>query len=226
MQALDRRSGMTLTGFTITEWVAFGSAAIALISLVTNWFVLRRQLRLHQEEIRTAVDAERGRWCADALTAFETASSWFETPADAPSPPGETPHLVAARLSTLADLGRLHFPNFDPNNHGSDKAAAFRGHRQPAIDAMLLVHDLMRDAHRLPPASRVEAAALVFDCRRLLISEVQIASDPRRLAVLAPSHAHSVRAVRRDTTRQIEPLAQRLAALDIEARSFGGKRPF
>lgn len=217
---------MAFTGFTIAEWVAVGSAVIALISLVTNWFVLRRQLRLQQEEVRTAVDAERGRWCAEALTAFEAASRWLETRPDAPLPSEETPLDVAARLSTLADLGRLHFPNFDPTRHGADKAAAFRGHRQPAIDAMLLVHDLMREAHRLAPARRAEAAALVFDCRRLLISEVQIASDPRRLAILAPNRAHSVRAVKRDATRQIEPLAQRLAALEVGTPSFNGNRPF
>lgn len=206
------------------DWLAAASAAIAALSLMANWLVVRRQIRLQQEEIRTAVDAERARWCADVLGAFESAALWLDRANREPAA-AEPPLAIAERFSALADLGRLYFPNLDPNRHGAAKAAAFRGHRQPAIDAILLAHDVMRTADRLPASVRGEVSGVLFEARRLLISEVHISADPRRLTALAPGAATSLRSVRKDPTRQIEPLLDRALQAGAGLPSFADRRP-
>lgn len=209
---------------SLEEWIAIGSALVALLSLSANAIVVRRQLRLQTEEIRTALDAETARWCADVLASFnDVAVSLNARAAGNERAAGPSPIQLTERLSSLADLGRLYFPNFEPNRRGAEKPAAFRGDRQPAIDAVLLVHDLARALARLTPDQIRAAHAAVIDARRLLISEVAIARDPRRIAILNPRAARSYRAATRDATREIAPVALRLAQSGLSLPSFAEK---
>jgi hypothetical protein len=86
---------------------------------------------------------------------------------------------IAQRLSACADRGRLFFPNEAPSEHGQDKEAAFQGFRPPVLDAVVFAASLLE---RLPAegGSDEEAARFMTKCRRLLVSEVQNAIDPRR----------------------------------------------
>ncbi|MBX2855392.1 MAG: hypothetical protein KTR21_10405 [Rhodobacteraceae bacterium] len=204
------------------DLIAFASAGVAVLSLIANGMVVRRQLRLQTEEIRAAIDAETSRWCADVLQAFEAASTRLDEIAagHAASASGARTAALAERFSTLADIGRLYFPNFEPESRGGEKPAAFRGDRQPAIDAVLFAYDVACNLDALTPEQAREALKLLFDTRRLLISEVLIARDPRRLEVLNPKAEKTYREAVKDETRQIWPLVRRLEEIGVTPRAF------
>ena len=206
----------------IPDLVAVVSAGIAVLSLIANGMVVRRQLRLQTEEIRAALDAETSRWCKDVLQAFEAAATRLDEIAAGREIAADSPRTMAMaeRLSTLADIGRLYFPNFEPESRGDEKPAAFRGDRQPAIDAVLFAYDLACNLDTLTPDQAQGARGLLFDTRRLLISEVLIARDPRRLEVLNPKAEKTYRDTMKDETRQIWPLVRRLEALGLQLRAF------
>ena len=206
----------------IPDLVAVVSAGIAVLSLLANGMVVRRQLRLQTEEIRAALDAETSRWCADVLQAFEAASTRLDAIAagQTSGDPAYRTAALAERFSTLADIGRLYFPNFEPESRGNDKPAAFRGDRQPAIDAVLLAYDVACGLDDVSPEQAREVLKLLFDTRRLLISEILIARDPRRLEVLNPKAEKTYRDTMKDETRQIWPLVRRLEGIGVAPRAF------
>lgn len=215
---------MTGFDFTLETGVALGSAAIALISLLLNHSVVRRQLALHREEIRTAVDREKAGWLAETLQAFAEAEALALA-----GPRAELEGrrlLVAQRLSTLADQGRLSFPNLDPQKKGAENPAAYQGSRQPALDAVIMAHDLMRELPDLlangaePAAAGQEVQRLLFQCRRILVSEVQKSVDPRRRAeVLAAQRRRGARE-REVSYAEVRDVVNKMEALEMNKISF------
>jgi len=52
------------------------------------------------------------------------------------------------RLSVLIDQGRFYFPNIiNDTNYGKDKPSAFRGHRDVALDLLVLYYDIFRSGN-------------------------------------------------------------------------------
>ncbi len=169
----------------LAEIIAIASALIAVASLVFNALIVRRQQTMAFEGLKLSLDSDVlawGRHAVDAIADAErfAASTGF---ADDPKSAGREQTRIALHLSALADQGRFYFPNIDVgDDHGRDKWAAFRGHRPPIIHAIVFAHYAIkkfdpRDADALGPM-----CALLFRCRRLVVSEIQSAIDPRRRA--------------------------------------------
>lgn len=202
----------------VGEWVAVISAAIAVLSFVLNNIVVRRQLALQTEEIRTAVDAEKTRWLGETLAVFAEAEAMaLRKSSDNGATAAGGRLQLAQRLSVLADQGRLSFPNLDPNDRGRENPAAYQGHRQPAIDAVILAHDVMRDLPLLK-ADAKEIQHLLFACRRILVSEVQKSVDPRRRAQALQAQRQRTRkdvAVSYDEVKKIVSALKEMAATKV-----------
>jgi hypothetical protein len=165
----------------VNEWVAVVSAGLALTSLVLNYLVVNRQTALQFETLKAEMDSEVFAWVHEAIDTVSDAIALadgrgkiyggeaFRTRAF------ETGH----KLSSIADRGRLLFPNEAPHTHGQEKEGAFQGYRQPILDAVVFAcGQLARlDAEGGPDE---EAERVLTRCRRLLVSEAQNALDPRR----------------------------------------------
>ncbi|MBY0566361.1 MAG: hypothetical protein K2P70_03570 [Hyphomonadaceae bacterium] len=165
----------------VNEWVAVGSAVLALASLVLNWLVVRRQTELQYETLRAEMDAEVIGWSQDAIDQVSeaiTLASGRGT-AYASADFSRLAHETAQKLSSIADRGRLFFPNEEPDRHGQEKEAAFQGFRPPILDAIIFACGrLSRMSAEGGPDK--ESADFLVKCRRLLVSEAQNAIDPRR----------------------------------------------
>lgn len=166
----------------VNEWVAVGSAALALASLVLNWLVVRRQTELQYETLRAEMDAEVIAWSHEAIELVSQSIALAKGRGSAYQ--GDElrrlTHETSQKLSSVADRGRLFFPNESPQTHGQDKETAFQGYRPPILDAVVFACNRIG---RMPTdgASADEAAAdFLTKCRRLLVSEAQNAIDPRR----------------------------------------------
>lgn len=163
----------------LSEIVAVVSAVIAAFSVLMNIRVVSRQIALQSEEVRATVDAEKSAWLGETLEVFadaEAACLW--NPAEA-ARSGD--HLrLAQRFSILADKGRISFPNLRPDDRGANNPEAYQGLRQPAINAVILAHDLMQALPSIAETPGERLQSVLFECRRVLVSEVQRSVDPRR----------------------------------------------
>lgn len=165
----------------VNEWVAVGSAALALISLALNWIVVRRQTELQYETLRAEMDAEVVAWAQDAIDCVSDAITLAEGRGDT-YPAAEFARQAletSQKLSSVADRGRLFFANEEPDRHGQHKEAAFQGYRPPILDAIIFACGRL-GRMEAEGGSDNEAAEFLVKCRRLLVSEAQNAIDPRR----------------------------------------------
>jgi hypothetical protein len=166
----------------VNEWVAVISALLAMASLVLNWLVVRRQTELQYETLRAEMDSEVLAWTQEAIDAVSDGVRLARCRGGAYA--GDEFHRLAGeashKLSSLADRGRLFFPNDAPSAHGVDKESAFQGYRPPILDAVVFASALLDRLDPNVPEPDKEAAAILTKCRRLLVSEAQNAIDPRR----------------------------------------------
>ena len=176
---------MNLTMWGVNEWVAVVSATLALASFLFNWGLVRRQAAMQFESLKAQMDADMMHWAHEAIDAVSDAialarSGGVYEPADLRRRLLET----SQRLSSLADRGRLYFPNVQPEASGQEREAAFRGFRPTILDSVVFAHyqvDQLNPDLREPDH---DAAAFLTKCRRLLVSEVQNAIDPRRRSAM------------------------------------------
>jgi len=173
--------------------VALGAAVVAVLSLVVNVAMTRRNQRITAEALRVDIDVHLLSWADEVLDVMGHASQLVETqPLD-----GLGRSDIMRELSVLLDRGRWHAPNVPDTNHGADKPAAYQGHRQPVLDCIYAVfaivdgleHENERDPRR--ESEDVQAA------RRGFVSEVQILTDPRRRREFAQRAAASKSARKR-----------------------------
>jgi hypothetical protein len=168
--------------FSVEQWLAIGSAALAVTSFVCNWLVVSRQSRMQFESLKTQMDADLLTWANEAVDLLGEAV--FVARGRGAYLSEQDVRLQAAvvmrRLSAAADKGRLFFPNLAPRARGADKEGAFRGFRPPVIDALIFAYYRVErmDVRNTEPDQ--DTADFLIRCRRLLISEVQNAIDPRR----------------------------------------------
>lgn len=165
----------------VNEWVAAISAVLALASLLLNWVVVRRQTALQFESLKAQMDAEVLSWAHETIDLVSQASALARGRGDLYAA-GEfrvRAFETAQKLSSCADRGRLFFPNEAPDEHGQEKEGAFQGFRPPVLDAVVFAASQLE---RLEPEGGpdLDAARFMNKCRRLLVSEVQNAIDPRR----------------------------------------------
>lgn len=167
----------------LNEWVAVVSAVLALASLVLNWLVVRRQTELQYETLRAEMDAEVIAWTHEAIDAVSNGVVLARGRGSEAYGPGEFRRLASEAsqcLSSIADRGRLFFPNDMPDDHGKSKEGAFQGYRQPILDAVVFAHTRLDRIDVMATTPDEEAAAFLISCRRVLVSEAQNAIDPRR----------------------------------------------
>src|SRR5688572_16306422 len=166
----------------VEGWVAVVSAVLAVASLVLNWLVVRRQTELQFETLKAEMDAEVIAWANEAI---DQVSQGLALARGRGSTYGadefaRQAHETSEKLSSIADRGRLFFPNEAPDSHGQDKETAFQGYRPPILDAVVFACNRLGRLEASAPGPDSAAAEFLTKCRRLLVSEAQNAIDPRR----------------------------------------------
>lgn len=171
-----------LQSLDLNAWLGIGSAAIAVVSFLFNWAVVNRQSAMQFESLKAQTDSDLLAWADSAIDALSEAI-WIAKGRGALLSEEETRRRAAQamqRLSAIADKGRLFFPNMVPQQHGHDKHAAYRGVRPPILDALIFAYFKLERMDTRNIETDAEAAEFLTRCRRLLVSEVQRAVDPRR----------------------------------------------
>lgn len=173
-----------LAGMGPAEWLAFLSAIAATWSFFLNRATVKRQETMQLEALRGQRDTDLIAWADEVIERLadtqklcrDRRDGLIDDEADFLRRRSET----RARLSALLDRGRLFFPNAPADDDDPAKHAAFKGKRQPALDAIFhayrTVSDLGRDGGPDPTAALED----IVRQRRAFVSEVFLHVDPRR----------------------------------------------
>jgi hypothetical protein len=162
--------------------IDLAAASIAIIALVFSVVSWRGQNKLALETLRLQRDNDVIAWSnqtIDAICEAETLLRNGHQHLDAGA------FLAArdaclARLSSCIEKGRLYFPNFEHENYGIEKESAYRGHRQPILDRLVWIYDLIKDVDPRASANFETLRADIEKHRRGFVSEAQAAVEPRR----------------------------------------------
>lgn len=160
--------------------VSLGGAGLAVIASALAWRETRRQRHLQADAVRHQLDAASVDWGRRAIDALCEAVSLSQANHLMVHELAERRTSLAARLSALADEGRLYFPQVDADTKTADAAATLLGRRPPILNALTYAAHEVRMLDR-PAARMADSVAFLVDCRRLLVSELQAHLDPRRL---------------------------------------------
>ncbi len=158
------------------------AAAIAVIALYFSIRARRNQERLAVETIRIARDNDVIRWTNEMIDTI-VGIEFLLRPASRPADPAQFASRrddFLAKLSANVEKGRLYFPNIDHHKFGTEKAAAYRGHRQPILDRLIEIYDLTKAADPNDPAKIEAAREEILNKKRAFVSEAQSAVEPRR----------------------------------------------
>ena len=165
------------------EWLALGSALAAFVSFLMSRATVKKQETMQLESLRAQRDSDLIAWahetierladtqklCRDLRDGLIDEDAFLDRRSEA-----------RARLSALLDRGRLFFPNAPKDDDDPDKHAAFKGKRQPALDAIFGAYRTMSDIGRDGGPDATAALNAVVEHRRAFVSEAFLHVDPRR----------------------------------------------
>lgn len=169
-----------LFGLGPSDWAAIGSVAVAMVSLMFNWLIVRRQSEMQIEALRLQADGAVFAWGRECV---ETISRAIEYADHAPAEnAGAIRSDLRWHLSALIDQGRMFFPNEATGDYVSrSEVGRNPGWRPAVLDAEAFAYFVIRDEDKLGSALE-ERGSFLRECRRLLYTEIQRATDPRRRA--------------------------------------------
>ena len=166
----------------LNEWLTIVSALVAVASFAFNWAVVRRQTAMQFESLRAAHDSDLIKWADEVIEQMANAQKLcrdrFKDGGLGDDEFTRGRSELRTRISALLDRGRLFFPNAPLNEDQSGVEAAYRGKRQPALDAVFGVYRVITDAGR--DGAPDEAVNAIVAHKRVFISEVFNTIDPRR----------------------------------------------
>lgn len=166
----------------INEWIAIVSAALAILSFLFNWAVVRRQTALQSESLKGQLDANVLDWGSEAMDVL-TDCVWLACNRGASIPAEEFAREHArsrAKLSAIIDKGRLFFPNRVTATKGEGKARAFRGGRPFVLNPLVFAFFELDTLDPAESSPATDAGDFLVACRREFVSELQHHLDPRR----------------------------------------------
>lgn len=197
----------------IGDVISFLSAVIAVASFAFNWVVVRRQMSMQYEGLKAQMETDMMKWAQEAVDMISTGAQLARGRGRVYAPEELAPRLneIAIRLSSVADRGRLFFPNYGETVHGLEKERAYQGFRPPILDAVVFAHMQVDriDARGAEPDH--QAADFLVRCRRLFVSEAQGAIDPRRRLRILAELSEGEKQERAHSVHQAADLAQALA---------------
>ena len=169
-------------GLGLEQWLGIASAVIALVSFFLNLRLVARQEKRNAVNLKLAHDSDIIRWSDEAIVILAEVDEMLREKGVAYSDNDfrQMRSASLARVSAIIDRGRLFFPNLDlGDGHGSQKEAAYKGHRQPALEALVSAYNLLRGAGAASGPDTA-AAEQLRDIRRTFVNEVFRTVDPVR----------------------------------------------
>lgn len=171
------------------------SAVIAGLAALLASYYSKRSLEYSSRAERSAKDANDHAHHANVLSAnswldqyMTNVRAWADDGCDSisiaihalkaePSRQDELLFSSLQRISALVDRGRWFFPNLWSDEYGQHKEPAYRGLRQPILDALI---DAYHTIEALRESKDQSLISELVHSQRTFVSEVQQVLNPRR----------------------------------------------
>ena len=207
----------TLIGSLQGNWaliVTIVSAIFAVIGAIASHLETRRQEKIRVEALRLHVDAATLEWGASAIDTLGRMIMFARTRRQQTNEQSFQTNQVnlMMQISSLIERGRMFFPNIDPQKKGASKEGAYRGTRPPVLDAMVFAYYELEAMSRGEGPTGENTAAYFEECRRLLVSELQAHTDPRRRDMILGRYDKQRRSHREEALSHASSLKNRLKA--------------
>ena len=151
-----------------------GPLAFSVAALLIGMRDKRRSAIENSARARQQYNGDLRSWCNESISTLSFAAR------EARQHRIDTREMsqIIAKLSALADQGRLFFPNLHPLVHGETKESAMRGYRPRILDWLVYAHDLCCVLNEESDSEASRGLALL---RRGFTADAQLAIDPRDL---------------------------------------------
>lgn len=171
-------------GLDMSQWLSVGSAIAAIGAFLLNRATVKRQERMQYEALRRQRDSELTAWAGEVIERLADAHRLVRERRDGAMTDQDfylQRSEMRARISALLDRGRLFFPNALVDGvDESGKEDAFRGKRQPVLNALNRCYRVVSDMGKDGDYDLSEGVRRIVSERRLFVSEVFKEIDPRR----------------------------------------------
>ncbi|WP_143435400.1 hypothetical protein [Henriciella aquimarina] len=190
------------------------SAVFAILGAIASHMETRRQEKIRVETLRMQVDGATLDWGAAAIDLLGRMAMFARTRRAQTNEQGFNTNKVnlMMQLSSLIERGRMFFPNVDPEKKGAEKEGAYRGSRPPILDALVYAHYELEAMTREGGPTGENSALFFEDCRRLVVSELQAHTDPRRRDLIVKRYDRQRRAHREEALGRAASIKNRLKA--------------
>lgn len=158
------------------QWIAGLSAVVAVASAILSGWFSHRATRLAEMSARDQYLESVRDWAEDTVTVTTSIQRLLRDSCPEENFEGERCDLRTA-LSAQVEKGRWFFLNVLQERVGTTKEAAYRGLRQPVLDALVDIYDALDELNWESRATRIQQ---VRASHRLFVSEVQRLLDPNR----------------------------------------------
>jgi hypothetical protein len=154
--------------------VASIGALISVISAIASSAVaLTGQRRQYFSELR--------KWADEACETLSEAVHMCDLdPTKMGSEFFERKHDLRCRLSSQIDRGRWFYPNIKRQFHGTEKAGAFQGYRQPILDHLTSAYRIVGRFDYAKQAPNLAVREDLVELKRLFVSEIHDHLDPAK----------------------------------------------
>lgn len=194
--------------------VTVASAIFAIIGAISSHLETRRQEKIRVETLRMHVDGASIDWGSHAIDTLGRMIMFAKTRRQQTNDQSFETNKVnlMIQLSSLIERGRMFFPNIDPEKKGAEKEGAYRGHRPPILDALVFAYYELEAMSRVQGPTGENTAAFFEECRRLLVSELQAHTDPRRRDMILGRYDKQRRNHREEALGKASSIKNRLKA--------------
>ena len=219
---MDTNSFLESASGNWTLIVTVASAIFAVVGAITSHLETRRQEKIRVETLRMHVDGASLDWGFQAIDVLGRIAMFARTRRAQSNDQAFHNNKVnlMIQLSSIIERGRMFFPNIDPSGKGAEKEGAYRGSRPPILDAMVYAYYELEAMTREGGPTGDNSGAYFEECRRLVVSELQAHTDPRRRDMILGRYDKQRRTHREDAINRAGSLRNKLKArrpqLDFE----------
>ncbi|MEQ9315934.1 MAG: hypothetical protein RLN72_08770 [Henriciella sp.] len=212
---MDANSLIDTASGNWTMIVSVAAAIFAIVGAIAAHMETRRQEKIRVESLRMHVDGASLDWGNQAIDVLGRTAMFARTRRAQANDQAFNNNKVnlMMQLTSITERGRMFFPNIDPGGKGADKDTAYgSGTRPPILDALVYAYYELEALTREGGPTGDNSAGFFDDCRSLVVSELQVYTDPSRREMILGRYDKQRRSHREEAISRAQSIKNRLKA--------------
>jgi len=161
-------------------------AIISATSVALGWLIgirteraAKKQYQLNAISFANSWYTDLRAWASEAIELLCEAAERADDTAQTQERHTEALLVCRYKLSAVIDRGRFFFPNEYHEDFGTNKPAAYRGIRHPALDYLVGAFQILGNEVAIEEFHFKDRKAAIIDLKREFVSVIQVVLNPR-----------------------------------------------